>query len=108
MKEFIKYKGKIRGWIEGDTFYSDRSTIDHFFRKFNGYGISVKILEVLEDRKIERVCLVLDGWKKLTTSPSVLVLKGKMWKDGEDDWQVILPLCEWREKLVWEEQSHLF
>jgi len=107
MKINLNLKGKgIIGWIEGGVFYSSRNTTDHYFRKFAGYGISKSVINALESHEIHSIVLIIDHSRNLITDLDTLVLKGEIWKDGEDT-QVILPEKFWKSGIVVEKQSKL-
>ena len=52
-KEYLKFKGKNIGYIdhERQTYYSPRTAQDHYFRIFEGYGVSLSVLEHLDKNK---------------------------------------------------------
>lgn len=56
-KEKVVFMGKVIGHIEGRTFITPR-TPQLFFRKYNGFGISKKVLGYLNFKGVDKVSIV--------------------------------------------------
>lgn len=112
MKEWIRYRGKKRGWVENKAYYSERRSPEHYFRNFSGWGNSLAILEELERRSIKKIFLIIDygNYKiEIVASLNKIFSKGKEYKDAEDDWQIILNEKYWQESgYIKEVQGKLF
>jgi hypothetical protein len=60
IKKPVKYMGKRVGFVEGFTYYTERRPV-HLFRKFNGFGLSEKIIRALEQEGVDRVSIKYFG-----------------------------------------------
>jgi len=68
MIEQIKKKGKTLGWIDYEKkIYFSKRTSDHFFIKYNGWAISISVLNYLQKRKITLIEVISEGFGYLTT-----------------------------------------
>lgn len=56
----IKVNGKVVGHIQDHVYITMRRK-EHFMRKYAGYGISDRVLEILQDRFVKTVKIVYDG-----------------------------------------------
>lgn len=56
----IRYRDKMIGETMGNVFITTRKP-EHFMRKFNGFGISLIVLEQLSRRGIETVRIIYKG-----------------------------------------------
>jgi 5'(3')-deoxyribonucleotidase len=56
MKE-VFLKDKLIGYIDENTYYTSRNPKEHFFRKRQGYPISVSILNYLKELKIKYIVI---------------------------------------------------
>ncbi|MFW5852807.1 MAG: hypothetical protein ACOCUR_02150 [Nanoarchaeota archaeon] len=95
-EEKIKHLGKIVGKInEKNEFVSVRRS-EHFFRKFNGFGISFLVIERLKAKNVEVVKIIFqkkDGTAELyETELDSFLSKGKFYRDLEGDYQKILAI----------------
>ena len=92
MKRYLKMQGKITGWIDTEqkVYYSKRTT-DHKFRIFgDGFGISVAILNHLQDNEIEKIIIFFER-KVFESSVSQYFNYGRKYVN-DDDKQLVLPL----------------
>ncbi len=103
MKTNIRFKDRgIIGWVEKGMFFSNRDSRKHYFRKYEGYGISEDILDFLIDSKITQICLIIDNRTLLSCGPEQFLVNAIYYTDmslGKPDKQLILPLKCWSEKL---------
>jgi len=92
-KEYIRLKGKVRGYIDTKKkAYISHRTFEHQFHKFReGFGCSVKILNFLRERGIETINIVFNGII-LKTSVQTFYDNGISYTDKGEDKQFILPL----------------
>ncbi len=90
MKEYIKIKNKIVGVINHETcsYTSPRDARKHYFKMYDGLGMSIKILDYLDSKKIDKIIMDFGG-KTLETDIAFFWSKGEYWKDGNDE-QLIL------------------
>lgn len=103
MIENIFFRGRLIGRInyENKTYFSHREK-EHFFVKFNGWGISLSLLEYLEQKGIEKVIIEFNGFLLETTTDKFWAW-GIKWKDstfGKEEEQVILPIKYFNENKV--------
>ena len=100
MKKYIQLDNKIVGFVkitpEERAYYSPRE-IEHIFRIFgDGFGMSEILLETLREKyKVEKIYIIFRG-RKLKASVQQFFDFGKEWKDGKNDWQLILPLSDFK------------
>lgn len=84
--EYIKKNDKIIGSIIDNVYYSIRENY-HFMNKFNGFGISEKLLFYLDDKGIKDIIIV---YKKVNYRCSVtdFIISNKVYtfynENGED------------------------
>ena len=88
----ILKSGKIIGWMDVDNsrYVSDRSK-ETFFYKHNGFGLSLRVLNLLKQYDIKEVIIRYEGIKELKCLVSDFFEYGKRWTDNLDE-QLILPL----------------
>lgn len=69
MKELVKFGKRIVGWINPEKkIYSSKRTIDHQFHKYGeGFGLSVTILNMLQERDIRLIHIIFNGKVYQTT-----------------------------------------
>jgi hypothetical protein len=88
----IYYKGRMVGRIDvlNKTFFTTRNP-NHYFIKYNGFGISSNILEKLKRNEIENIVIDYYGKKnyRLVTRTDVFLNKGIKY-DNYGDEQYIL------------------
>lgn len=88
----INLRGKgIIGYINYETkqFMTIR-TREHFFHKFNGFGLSFSVIDLLEKEGIEEVVIEYEG-KFYKTTITKFSIHGDIWDDNGDK-QLILNL----------------
>ncbi len=92
--------GKLVGRIIGNAYVTRRKK-EHYFRKFNGFGISKVILEKLHELGVYTVIIIYtneDGSEVLLRSDLYQWLfNGIEWvdtSDGFEDLQLVLPVIE--------------
>ena len=95
----ITHLGKMVGFLRPDkTFVTYRKPI-HFFRMFNGFGISYAVLKKLREFNCHLICLVYNNSHNeesiYFSSPEKLLLNGTRYVDKSHDVQMILPLKDW-------------
>ena len=47
--------GQIAGYVNFDTYYTQKDSTKHLFKKFQGYGISETILSQLKDKGVRTI-----------------------------------------------------
>lgn len=90
--------GKRRGLIdeENGIYLTDRS-VETMFHKFgDGFGLSIKIIDFLVDKKVDFVVVNFENRKSFWVNLGLFNLYGEEYSDGQDE-QKILPLKYWLE-----------
>lgn len=92
------YNGKYIGIVKGESYITHRR-YEHYFRKFEGFGLSTEVVDELNERGVREVIIIYrnkDG--------SEALLRSEMWQwqfqsivwvdksEGFEDEQVILPV----------------
>lgn len=95
----VTHLGKVVGHLRADhTFITRRKPI-HFFRKFQGFGLSFAVIKQLRAKGCLLVCLIYtNNYNEESiyfTTPENIIDKGMRYTDKEADNQLILPLKEW-------------
>lgn len=81
------------GTLIGKTLLTYRHSKRHFFRRFNGYGLSVATIIAARSKGAMQVQIeVVDTGDSLTAPFTDFFEKGHKWVDGLTDVQFILPL----------------
>lgn len=92
----FKLKGKLIGTLKKDGVYVSFRTPEHYFRKYNGFGISTSILINLKRAGCKKILIIYQETPetqiKYSTYPNRFLEKGIIYKDGKRDYQRILPL----------------
>lgn len=103
MKEiqiFNKNAGYIKETTKGKIYISYRNRKQHFFRKYNGYGISTQILKKLTNEGIKEIIIIEnredETRRKLTTTPEEFYKNGTRYHYKQADYQIILPIRYWK------------
>lgn len=91
MKIKIDARSEIVGILDEQVYITKRIKHKHFFRKFEGWGIS---LDILEKHKIDKIVVESDVGRFVTT-PQDLMDFGHTF-DNYGDIQKVLPLAEWK------------
>lgn len=89
MKQKVRYQGHCIGEIDDNVYVTYRRKI-HFMQKYNGFGISKKVIDVLADNHIEkvRVIYVIGGRRKVYECDLMSFVKSKMtWSFERGDMQ---------------------
>ena len=105
----IKNKGKIYscGFIDYEKrFYFSKREHEHLFRKYNGLGVSLVILNDLDRLGIQRIVFLYEG-EFITSTTDQFFYRGVKFMDGNDE-QYILPLDKFKKEKIEEEQLVLF
>ena len=70
----IKKNGIILGYIdtENKIYISDRNRT-HIFNIYNGLGISIKVLDLLQEKDINKIIIRMEGNELITTVSTFLV-----------------------------------
>jgi hypothetical protein len=58
--DFVNEEGKKIGKIIGDTYVSHRTDV-HFMRKYQGFGVSEFVLNILKKEQIKYVMIIYEG-----------------------------------------------
>ena len=94
MSTLIKMSDKVLGRIENRVYTTERNRDKHFFKKFNGYGISKIVIEVLQKEGVINV-IFRDEYGEYIIFLDNLISKGKEW-DFWGENQIVIPLEECR------------
>lgn len=91
--------GRLLGEVVGKTYITPR-TVNHFFKKFSGFGISQEVIEELMVLKVKWIIFEYsgkEGKSMFRVSMEDFVNGGTLWYDdswGKPDAQFILPVKE--------------
>lgn len=102
----IKIMDKVVGVLRPDRVFITYRTDLHFFRKYNGFGLSYSVLKKILDLNCRKVIILWEKdngtTEKLQTYPKRFIEEGELWKDGERDYQRILPIHKLQKKTMQE------
>jgi len=94
-QEPVFFRGKMRGHIDyGEEAYITYRGEEHLFYKYDGFGISEGVLDILHAEGIEKIILFYKGYK-IETNINQFIVHGHEWVDktfGKAEKQLILPL----------------
>mgnify|MGYP000480479596 CR=1 FL=1 len=96
---YVFYDGIRVGIIKGDKYITRRNADLHYFRKYDGYGISKAILELLKTLMVYKIVIIEEGDKgeRLLVSSihdwfeNGLAYDYKL-PNGDIDTQIVLPV----------------
>jgi len=94
-KTFKAPIGIFAGTLRKDKTYVTYRNKDHFFRKFEGFGISTKLLMELRRQGCRKIIIVYDiGEKQILyeVHPDTFLSTGIIWKFRQADYQRVLSL----------------
>ena len=97
----VRYLGKVRGYVKGNTYYSERDH-RHFFVKYQGFGISSKIVNHLRGMGVFEANILYhlkdsDKTRRYIAPLETFEKRGRRYTDVTDsgiDLQYILPINE--------------
>ena len=92
-EEVIFFKGKKIGIIKNGCYTSFRNDL-HLFRKYNGWGASIKLLDYLYQKKIEYFVINYKNDVVYYCYLDKFLTDGIKW-DDDGDKQLILSLDKW-------------
>jgi hypothetical protein len=84
MREDITIGKKIIGYTENNEFHYFKEKKKHLFRIFNGYGISLYLLEKIRKNSDKIIFHILDTNERLEITIEDLKKNAKTWRNGED------------------------
>ena len=94
-KEDVCFKGKKIGYIETDKkCYVTFKTKDHYFRNFDGFGASMKLLDYLQEKGIDTFIVNYNNEDFYYVDIDTFIIKGHEWLEGDDE-QLILNINYW-------------
>lgn len=101
----VKFRGKVRGEVIGNTYISHRTGSDHFFIKFNGFGISSRIAIRLRKEGVRWVHIMYHGVRDIRYIAPLerFMRQGDRYTDvsgGEPDVQYVLAKKLMREEVM--------
>lgn len=85
----VYFGGKLVGVIYGKSYIAFKEKDKHFFRNFNGYGVSKAILEKMKEMKIVNI-IFRDEFAEYCISIERLEKEGQVWNNTKDDIQLIM------------------
>lgn len=108
MIQNIVIKHKIVGTMDTEKgIYVSHRTREHIFRKFNGFGLSLSIIEYLYKNEIKYIIINFEDKQSFWTELKNFVMHGKEFNDA-GDLQYILNMDFWKTgEIKTEEQKHL-
>ena len=96
----ITYRGKVVGIIKKNRTYVSHRNKNHWFRKFNGFGMSASVLKELRQHDVETIKVI---YTKVDDTQEIWMAKvndfyekGVIWKDIEFDYQRVLNQKYWK------------
>jgi len=97
-KNYYNRKGKITGRLSGETYYTDRNK-NHFFIKFQGFGISLSILTDLKEKGCKNIQITYFGKTKIKYYCSLdsFSSSSKKWNDEGEDLQLFVSTRDMKE-----------
>lgn len=97
-------KGKLVGILKDNRVYITHRNKNHFFRIFQGLGVSSYILEDLHKLNCRKIVIIydrVDGTQEVYEStPEEFIDEGIVWKDLELDYQKIMPISKLRKRVT--------
>lgn len=110
MKEPVILRGVKIGEIDLEkAFYLSHRTQAHYFHKFEGFGISIKVLDYLMSKKVEKIGIIFENREFYYANIDSFLIHGIEYDDNGDI-QLILPLkfyTKYKEEIREEVQVHL-
>lgn len=101
MKNYIM-KGKMVGTLKDDRVYITHRNKNHFFRIYQGFGMSSSILEDLHKLNCRKIVIIYDRVDETQeiyeSTPEQFIEEGIIWKDLDLDFQKILPISKLRKR----------
>ena len=102
----ITHIDKPVGELRQDRVFITHRDESHIFRKYNGIGLSYGVIKKLKDQNCWKIIILLhhkdNTTEKLETYPDKFLDEGILWKDGQYDYQRILPLEKLRQPKIME------
>lgn len=90
MNNIILNNKKVVGSIEGNLYKKNVNKEKHFFRKYNGYGISKCVLDKLQEEGVTQIEITeKDTKSKYTCNLEDYLKQGKEF-ENKDDTQLVL------------------
>jgi len=93
-------RGKVVGTIRRDRVYVSHRNKNHYFKIFNGFGVSASVLDELRKYDVKKVIVIytkVDGSQELwIANTNDFYEYGKIYKDVGNDYQRILNQEYWR------------
>lgn len=86
MREIINLRisgiNHIIGFIESGIYWTNREK-KNIFWKYEGFGISTPVLAYLQEKEVEKICVVWDQ-QVFTTTPLSYYYSGTIYQAGND------------------------
>lgn len=96
VKERITFGHRVLGEIDYDNkTYLTFKNENHFFRNFEGFGASVKLLDYLIEKGIEMFIVNYNNQDFYYVDVLKFITKGHEWTDNGNDHQLILHIGQW-------------
>ena len=96
----IMLRGRIVGTIKKDRTYISHRNKEHFFRKYNGFGLSAGVIETLKKYDVEVVKIIytkVDNTQEIFITPLNMFFEhGVIYRDGVTDYQRILSINKFK------------
>ncbi|MDX1699759.1 MAG: hypothetical protein R3250_04025 [Melioribacteraceae bacterium] len=93
----VQYQGKLIGRTDNITYFTDRKP-EHYFIKFNGFGISTQVLQALNGAEVKRIELTYKGTQGMQIWETTLkdfFEFGQQYNDKGDE-QLVLNRKHWK------------
>ena len=106
MSTAVLHKQKISGHINSDNEFVMQRSGRHYFKKYQGIGLSKDVLKQLASMQVKKIVLVYstvnDGDQVYETTLHDMILIGIQYTNPieEEDYQYILPLKKWKRTIL--------
>ena len=101
MVETMTMGDRVTGKLREDGVYISYRTEKHFFRKYNGFGITTSLLMDLRRQGCKQVIIVYQQGSDqilFKAHPDAILEHGQIYHYKGMDWQRILPLEYWQQE----------
>ena len=95
------FRQKMVGELREDGVFITKRSPEHFFRKYNGFGCSYDLLVNIKKQGCNRIVILYERGEqtsKLEVKINKFFEEGFVYRDGELDFQRILPLSAFNQK----------
>lgn len=94
MSTEVTHLGKKIGTLRNDKVFITYRSKEHLFRKYDGFGLSYKVLLDLRKQDCRQIVIIYDDGSeqvKYVTNPNNFMEHGTLHAFKRNDWQRVLP-----------------